>query len=682
MKVSVNWLKEYVMVQGSSDSLAHSLTMSGLEVKKLDRVNGDTIYETEITTNRPDWLSHIGVARELHAIKGGPFKLPPTKYHGPRILSERYRIVTESKKLCPYYSAVLLENIEWTNAPSFMKERLEGCGIRSINFIVDITNYVLLEFGQPLHAFDADRISGNVISARRAAVGEKMIAIDGNTYELTRDDLAICDEKGPIAIGGVMGGKNTEVTEQTRNVLLESAFFAPFSIRSTSRRLALTSESSYRFERRVDPKGVDLARERAVYLICENAKVGSVSQVFRGGVLPERKRTVLFDLAEVKKILGIKIPEMKAKEYLKRLGLAPKGRGKRWKVDIPAFRDDLTRPIDLVEEVARLHGFGQIPESLPLVTPKEIELERMFQLESRARELCIGMGLQEAITYSVVDPSPLLRLHLEEPNWLRLLNPQNKELTLMRPSLLPGLLNAVRTNLHAGERVIQFFEIGNRYLENCEGRFPFEERMLSIIICGDERFHWSASKRESTFYDLKGMVETLFNRLYFDDIKLESASDSRFISGQVLAVQGCGRMLGKFGTLIREVLHVYDIKKNTFFAELNLEFFLQKTKQAWAISPIPKFPPSPRDLTLVVSDDVRADDIVREIKTLGGELISKIEIFDQFKGGKLPEKKKSISLTVEYQSQERTLENEVVNKLHFSIIDHLTKKCKATLPEG
>ena len=354
MKVSFNWLKDYVKVKAAPERLAEELTMSGLEVKKIDRVSDDVIFETEITTNRPDWLSHIGVAREIHAMTGNSFSLPPIKIKPQAKAESVFAILTPDRDLCPYYSAVLLEDVSWEKTPDFIKTRLEVCGIRSINFIVDVTNFVLLEFGQPLHAFDAELLNGDTISARRAKEGEKITAIDGAVYQLNRNDLIIADLKGPIAIGGVMGGKNSEVNLSTKHILLESAFFSPASVRATARRLALASESSYRFERRVDPAGVDQARDRAVYLIAQHAKIGRLSPVFRGGKLPVRPVSISFAYSEVRKLLGTEIPQSKGKSYLTRLGLRVTGAGKKWSVKIPSFRPDLARPVDLIEEMARL----------------------------------------------------------------------------------------------------------------------------------------------------------------------------------------------------------------------------------------------------------------------------------------------------------------------------------------
>jgi len=314
----------------------------------------DTIFETEVTTNRPDWLSHLGVAREVYAIRGGHFAIPSCKAQTRSAKKQAFSVSIKAPLLCPYYSATFLEEVTSGRTPDFMKQRLEACGIRSINLIVDVTNYVLLEWGQPLHAFDADRLKERRIEVRRASAGEKIVAINGVTYELTKDDLVIADSNGAVALGGVMGGAGSELNESTRNILLESAFFKPSTVRSSSRRFGLVSESSYRFERRVDPEGVDLARERAIYLICKYAQVKQVHSVARAGKIPIKSKHILLDTSQVERVLGTRIPGSKVKLLLKRLGLKVSGSAKKVNVVVPSFRNDLTRPIDLIEEVARV----------------------------------------------------------------------------------------------------------------------------------------------------------------------------------------------------------------------------------------------------------------------------------------------------------------------------------------
>ena len=702
MKVSLDWLKDYVGIKGSTESLSEVLTMAGLNVEKSHKVADDVVFEIEITTNRPDWLSHLGVAREIHAVTGKRFALPPSAVKKSLDTSRNIKISLPNHDLCPYYSAVILEDIEWQETPAFMKKRLEACGIRSINLIVDITNYVLLEWGQPLHAFDLDLIHGDEIIARSARDGERMTAIDGITYELKKNDIMISDSKGPVAIGGVMGGKGSEVSSKTKNILLESAFFKPASVRQTARRLGLVSESSYRFERRVDPEGVDQARQRAIYLISKYAKPKRISPVYRSGKLPVTKTKITLPTSEIERILGIEIPTAKVKSYLTRLGLGVSRKKNSISAAIPSFRSDLIRPIDLIEEIARLHGYHQIPETLPDLVPIDIGLQPILSLENKTRSLCVGFGFQEIITFSIVEDAILKRLGLAE-SCVRLVNPQNQELSLMRPTLLSGLMQSLKRNISVGQSDLWFFEIGNRYtaasdelpsdptglrtaepLKRSVSRagLPKEERTLGLAISGEGRINWLDKKRPVSFYDLKGVIEEFFSRLGIDSLQMELSDHPFFEAGEAVSLKMNGTEVGFYGSLSERVRKIYDVDKPVYFAELSLEQVSRAHGKSIHFDELPKFPSSPRDLTLIVSDDFKAGVIIDRIKQMAGALAVQIDVFDYFKGGQIPKGKKSVSFRIDYQAKDRTLQNEEVNKLHFEIIDSLSRSFGVELPKA
>lgn len=681
MKVSLNWLRDYIQIKSSHQVLAHQLTMAGLEVKNVESTRDDAVFETEITTNRPDWLSHLGVARETHAIGGGRFSIPSHAVRSRSKTKRRFKISILDPALCPYYSAVLLEDIVWSETPEFMRERLEACGIRSVNLVVDITNYVLLEWGQPLHAFDADRLEGETIYARRARKGEKMVAIDGVTYELDTDDLVIADSKGAAAIGGVMGGKVSEVSRKSKNVLLESAFFAPSAVRKTSRRLGLASESSYRFERRVDPRGVAPGRERAVFLLRKYCRPGKISRVFQAGRVPVKEPVIVLKPPAIRRVLGIEIPFSKVKSLLKRLGFQISGTAEKLTVRVPSYRGDLTRPIDLIEEIARLYGYDRIPETLPTLVPREPEVDPVLEIEDRVRTLCVSLGLQETITYGIVESAALEKLDFDRRQWTRVINPQNRALDLMRPNLLPGLMATIRHNLYVNETDVRLFEIGNRYLHQGEGRFPSEERMLAIAIAGEGSRSWLEQERAASFYGLKGMVDELMSQLGLCALEAKSAGNSFYVAGKGVCLSLRGQEVGHYGALSDRVRETYDVKRPVFFAQISLEKMESLAEAKRAVQDIPKFPASPRDLTVILPESIRAKSVIAEIELGGGDWVRGVDVFDYFKGEKLPQGKKSLSFRIHYQAKDRTLQNEEVNRLHFSIIDSLNGKFGAQLPE-
>ncbi|MBI4358051.1 MAG: phenylalanine--tRNA ligase subunit beta [Candidatus Omnitrophica bacterium] len=681
MKISLDWLKDFVNVKGSVGKLSDVMTLAGLNIEQVTSIGSDTVFEIEVTTNRPDWLSHLGVAREVHAVTGNTFRPPPFKIT-PRGKTERvFQISTPDRELCPYYSATLLEGVRWSETPGFMKKRLEACGIRSINFIVDVANYVLLECGQPLHAFDADLLHGTTISARRAKPNEKIVAIDGANYDLTKGDLVIADEKGPVAIGGVMGGKDSEVTEKTRNLLLESAFFAPTVVRHTARRLGLGSESSYRFERRVDPKGVDLARERAVALISRHGRIGSISRAFRSGRLPIDEPKITLKRSEVRRILGVQVPQSKIKSILSRLGLRVSETTNVIRASVPSFRSaDLKRPIDLIEEIARVYGYNRIPETLPSPTLAEPTVDPILVAEKKARELCVGLGFQEVITYSMVEESIVLKRGIA--HGVRVINPKNRELNLMRPDLLHGLAQTTRQNFFAGQNDFWLFEIGNRYLPNGQ-KLPKEERLLALVVAGVGRSNFVEGKRRNTLYDLKGAIQHLLLRFGLDQqVTHAPFEDFIYKKGEAISLYKGTHPLGSYGTLSDKVRKQYDLDKPVYYGEMSLERITQYQATELKVKDLPKYPPSPRDLTLILDESIPAQHIFERIKSLGGELVSGIDVLNRFKGSQIQQGKKNLSFRIYYQSRQRTLQNEEVNQLHFSIIDSLNRSFGAELPKG
>ena len=683
MKISTNWLKEFVTISPPLEALAERLTMAGLEVKRIEAKPElrDTVFEVEVTTNRADWLSHLGVAREIRAVDNTGLKLPPAQNPEHRPMPAGWRLDLKEADGCPYYTACLMEGIEQKETPDWMRERLLACGFRSVNLTVDITNYVLLEMGQPLHAFDADLLKGKEIQIRRAKPGEKLIALNGISCELHTEDLVIADRERAVAVAGVMGGRETEVSERTRNILLESAFFSPRWVRKTALRHNLASESSYRFERRVDPEGVDGGRERAVWLFRELAGARLVSAVLKAGRKPTlEKSRIHLSLDQVKKVLGVDLKPSQVHSVFTRLGLETKNEGpETWVVGIPSYRADLERPIDLVEEVARIVGYEKIPETLPRRAPVEIPENPLRDLEEKTRDFLAGAGFFETVTFSLVNPKPFEEMGFDLKEGVEIQNPIHKELTLLRPSFLGSFLDVVSRNERIGERSIAIFETASLYRRKTKGLPPLEEKSLGILVAGEQERGWKDAKRPFNFYDLKGILESWLGFLGIPSYSFESEKFSALAPGALLSV---GReTVGFLGEVTPHLAGQWDLRSKAFFAEISLEKLVRHLPREKKFKELPRYPSMERDLSLVVEEAVSAREMVKEIESLGKGFVRGVKLFDLFRGGRVPEGRKNLAFRVTYQSLERTLVSEEIQTLHEEIAARLTQKFQAAFQE-
>lgn len=688
MKVSLNWLKDYVSLKQRGEEIARLLTSAGLEVKGVDAFPDfkDEVMEIEITSNRPDWLSHVGVAREIAAVSGGKLIFPewqnPEKKGRESFSRDRKKILPieiQDTKACPYYTACLLENVEFGESPDFIKKRLLAVGMRPINLIVDVTNFVLLELGQPLHAFDWDRLSQEKILVRRAREKETLRAINGTEYPLNVQDLLITDGARPIAIGGVMGGLESEVSMSTRNILLESAYFAPAVIRRTSQRLGLSSDSSYRFERGVDPAGVDIGRERAIRLIRQYAKsVGKVSVVFKGGRLPKKEGIIRFPFDEIRRILGVEIPSQKVSQYFRALGLSVRpGKKGTVTVGVPSFRQDLIRPVDLVEEAARLYGYDRISETLPDIQPVYIEEKKLRKTEETVREAALSAGLNETVTFSLISEKVFEKLSVPLMAVTRVVNPQNKELTLMRPSLFPSLLEVVKTNFyHSSSNDVKLFEIASVYGPEVNRELPKEEWTFAAAIAGTKNAHWLEKGRKYALFDLKGIFEELFDRL---GVQVKFVPGENSFLEQALSMECQGETLGVLGKVSGPVKAFYDISSDAFIGQISLEKTANLALLEHRYKSLPKYPASRRDMALVLGENVPAGEVISHLRSLGIAFICGIDVLDFYRGGQIPAGKKSLAFSIEYRADDKTLTAEEVNALHAKVVESVSRHFSAQL---
>jgi phenylalanyl-tRNA synthetase beta chain len=646
----------------------------------------DVVFEVDITPNRPDCLSHIGVAREIAAIYRIPYRIPRRKIkEADKTSRSAISISIDDLDHCPRYVGRVLENVVIGTAPDWMRRRLEAVGVRSINAVVDVTNYVMLEYGQPLHAFDYDLLRDRKIIVRRARDGETFITLDGRERVLQSNNLLICDGKRAVALGGVMGGLNSEIHENTKSVLIESAYFAPSSVRRTAKQLGLVTESSFRFERGVNAEGTAVAADRAVQLIQE--VTGATVLKGRVDVYPNkiRKRSVSFRPSQVRRVLGVDIRSGELRNILKALDIKIErvSRSGAWRCVIPGFRPDLEREIDLVEEVARIYGYDNIPANEWAHIRFNTGTEEK-DIDMYLREWFIGSGFREVLCNSMV-PSVWSTFTNLSP--VAVLNPQNRDMTVLRTSLIPGMLQVVKHNQNHGNYDLRIYEIGHIFATN---PFPgsrnyveqyHEAKRVALVLSGvHNREDWLLKDRKSDFYDIKGEVEALINKFNLDKVDYNiyhSTSNTLIEEGISIDYQGVSS--GIAGKVYRELLQSFDIASDVFIAELDVSLFTAALSKKRKYSVINKYPPAYRDLAFVLDDGIPYSELEALIRSSGGPLLSGIRFFDMYRGEKIGVGKKSIAVSIELISPERTLTSEGVEETIDRIIRAVREKLGASL---
>ena len=700
MHISYKWLKEYVDIKVSPEKLGEILTMAGLPVESMKEKNGDHVLELEVTANRPDWLSHIGVAREVAAITGKKLKLPSichceelrhrrwraTKQSLKTVLprraspssQRRVEVKVEDKKLCPRYTARVIRDVKVGESPAWLKERLESMGLRPVNNIVDVTNFCLFETGEPMHAFDLDKVQVNEIIVRKAKKGEKITAIDGVERTLGEDMLIIADSSRPIAIAGVMGALNTEVNYSTKNILLEAAYFDPISIRRTSRKLALTTEASYRFERRVDIENILYSSDRATALICEIAG-GRADKATDIALKAPKATPVTLRSEKLSSVLGFDISITTAIKILKALGLSLKSSSKdKATFTSPAFRADLKSEVDLIEEVARVFGYNKIPGTVPPVTETSGKLPPATFISAKVRNILAGLGYDEAITYSLLSKKVI---EMSDPKAAResavtLKNPLSEEQEAMRPDLFPGMLGAALWNINRRNKDIKLFEIGHVYSN--EGSVFAEKQQLGLCITGGLS-GWGNVSRPYNFFDLKGAVEALFDSLKIEGLHFAPAVDGRFSLGTCASLSVNGKEIGIIGEADRSVLARFDIKEPAYFCEICVESLLSLIGASKKFSQLPKYPAVLRDISIIVDKCAKNSDMIEAITESAGTILKSAKMIDRYSGKQIADGKISLTYRLEYQSPEKTLEEKDVFETHNNILRSLEAKFGAKL---
>ncbi len=654
----------------------------------------DPVLEIDLTPNRPDCLSMIGVAREIAAMQKKRVRFPMIKLSESSFLPDSIETLTsvtiDDPDLCPRYAARLLFDIQVGPSPFWLQDRLRSVGLNPINNVVDITNFVMLETGQPLHAFDYDRLAENRIVVRRAKPNEVFTTLDNKTHTLNDEMLLICDGEKAVAIGGVMGGLNSEIEDDTTRVLIESASFNPVSIRKTAKKLGINTDASHRFERGVDPNGQVFAANRAAQLMTRLGKGRLIKGIVDQYPAPVTSRLIRLNVEAANRRLGIDLNADQITDLLTSIEFQIKDAGKdAMKVMPPSFRVDVKRFEDLTEEIARLRGYNTIKTTFPAIPGEARKQDPSLVIRNRVKDLLNGFGFNEAISYSFIGESSWDRLRFEsnDPrrNAVRVLNPISEEQSVMRTTLIPCLLEAMQYNLSQQNKNLKLFEIGSVFLRNgSDNGLPNEVEMLAGLQTGLrlER-NWLAKAETCDFYDLKGVVEALFDHLGAAHVRFtaQPVEQCRYLQpGRTARILVKDEEIGQVGELHPEVRRNYDLKQTAFLFEIDVRRLRMHLPETTVFEPIPKFPATARDVTLIVGREKEAGDLLRTVVDTGEDLVENVHMLDVFTGDPIPQGQKSVSLRITYRSADRTLEDVTINRLHAKIADQLRRTFDASFP--
>jgi phenylalanyl-tRNA synthetase beta chain len=683
MNISYNWLKDLVEIDLSPAELAVKLTNAGHAVEGIHAAGDDFVFDVDLTSNRGDCLSHLGIAREIGVITN--YELRITNYEDQKPKTEDRNLVTiEDPDLCHRFTARVIRGVRIGPSPDWLVKRLEAVGERSINNVADITNYVMHELGNPMHSFDLNKLAGKRIVVRRARSGEPIKTLDETERKFDETMVAVCDAEKPVAVGGVMGGFDSSITEETTDVLLEVAYFKRESIRQTSRTLKLSTEASHHFERGVDIENLVRSSNRATALICEIAggTAGEFVDVYPTKF--ERKAVESKDIGlAVKRLTGLEVKFDEILRILNALGLESKIAPESRIFIAPTWRHDLTIEEDLVEEVARIVGFDKIEEKLPPslgageYQPDEI---RKFQL----RQTLANLGFDEALSYSFIDAKhdttfalipEFVHENLDE-KFVTLQDSIIEGAVRMRPTLLTGLLDAVRTNLNFQNRNLRLFEIGKVFSASSkENELPNERELFALVVTGSETLENKAfAAREFDFYDAKGALESAVGATHGPPLEFAAKDVRHLRKGQSAEIRLGGRTVGTIGRLSDEIAAGYKFRQPVFVAEIDLETILAQKQEPAQYRPLPVYPSIERDVSVLVKRSVSFAEIKRAIETQGFELLRKVEFVDVYEGKGVPDDERSLTVRLVYRSDERTLIEAEIEAVHSRILSELADK--------
>jgi len=681
MKISINWLKNYLDLKLPPEELIKEMNKIGLLVDYWKEQDGDFILELETYANRPDTLGHLGVARELAASQGIPLNEPKFPLvESTEAISDVFDVQVLEEDLCPRYCGVIIKDIQVEPSPLWLTRSIRSMGLNSVNNVVDVTNYVLFSTGQPIHAFDINKLSGNKIIVRKSRSGEELKILGGEIVKLSHDMLVIADEKRPIALAGVIGGEESAVTEETKDIFIESACFDPVSIRKTWKKIGVQTDASYRYERGTD---ISFPPEAARMTLSLLTQMGG--KALKGMIdiypKPRRKKTVVLRHHRISELLGVEVDESFVVDFLKRIGFQIENQRQGiWRVEVPYFRVDIEREADLIEEIARFYGYDKIPSHLPVWRGIHWEVNKKKEVENNVRELLFHEGFDEVVNYSFMD-SEKERLFRTGLDAVEIRNPISSKSSLLRTTLIEGLLGNIAWNVNRDAEGVHVFEIGNIFFQK-DGKY-FEKYSLAFVTMGQlDPLYWGKEPERADFFQLKGTCEELMNHLKFAGFSFTEEENPIYEPGFSLRLNFKGEKVGILGALRQSIVEAYSIQEPVWGAEVSLGSLLEKQPKPFKYSPVNRYPGITRDISLIVDRDISYLKIKNSIERLMIPYLEDYALYDRFTGEGIPKNKVSLSFRFVFRHPERTLLSEEVDSFQEKIMKALNTEYGIILRGG
>jgi phenylalanyl-tRNA synthetase beta chain len=674
---------EELGLPGDSEGIIE-LSEDLVEGTDLGTLYADPVLDISLTPNLGHCMSLIGIARELGALLRLKYTKPAVELRedSSQSIEKMIDVAIEDPQQCLRYSCCVLTGVKVGPSPAWLKNRLEACGIRSVNNLVDVGNYVLLEYGQPLHIFDYDKIADKKIRVSSKTDRSTLAVLDGQELKIPKDTLLICDGKGPVAFAGVIGGSDSAVSESTHNILIESAYFTPEAVRKTSKLLSLRTEASQRFEKGIDPAATVEALKRAAALIVEVAGGCAVKGILDKGQTSFEPPAILCRLSRVNQMLGTLLSLGEVADILERLEIrvSPEGQ-ESLRCIPPTYRNDLKTEIDLIEEVGRLYGYNNIPKIIPRHITSSLPHAPMFVFEQEVRAQLRGLGLQEFLTCDLISPfqAQLTCENTLPPDaFIPVLHPSSVDQSILRASLLPGLLQVMKYNQDRGIQDISGFEVGRIHFKN--GGSYVEQTTAAVILMGSSRpYHFDPKPQEVDFFDLKGYVENLLQTLGVQDVTFEISHFHNFHPGRQARVKAGTTLLGVMGEVHPSHLHKLGIQERVLFAELNLHDLYPLRKTDWTTAQIPLYPGSERDWTLTLRDEALIGQVLEIMRSVPSRLLEKIMLLDLYKSEQIGKDRKNATFRFAYRDLEKTISMETIEREHARVTQLVAEKLKGSL---